>query len=81
MANLILWSMKKKLIELDESQLEGNSLFLKKIYCTQVTLLNEENKLIKFNTDLQCEFMSLSYTVFPISKTINKKIFVDVKSE
>jgi hypothetical protein len=66
---------KMKLIELKGESLSGLPLYLRKIYFIQLSSLEEEMKLIRYDHNIQSSRMRDAFSVRQISKTVNRKIF------
>jgi hypothetical protein len=66
---------KMKLIELKGESISGLPLYLRKIYFNELSSLNEEMKLIKYNHSIQSSKMRDAFPSRQISKTVNRKIF------
>lgn len=67
--------MERKQIILNAEELRYFPLFFRRIYYNEITKKEEEGKLLKYNSTLQCDEMCASFPSRQISKTINKKIF------
>lgn len=67
--------------DLSTDELENLPLFYRKIYYNTLTSKEEEGRLFRYNSDLQCEMMRSDYAVREISKTVNHKIFRVKKDE
>lgn len=62
-------------IILSNEKIKDMPLFFKTIYYNQVTDINEEMKLFKYNSSLQCSFMRYYYPNRVICKTLDLNIF------
>lgn len=67
--------------DLNTDELENLPLFYRKVYYNTLTSKEEEGRLFRYNSDLQCEMMRSDYPVREISKTVNHKIFRVKKDE
>ena len=68
---------KLKLIKFEGKKIKGLPLFFSKIYYNQVTDINDEMKLFKYNESLQCNFMRHYFPNLIICKTIDYNKFED----
>ncbi|MNR05028.1 hypothetical protein D3C85_1210320 [compost metagenome] len=66
---------------LSAEDLENLPLFYRRIYYNKLTSKEEEEKLFRYNADLQCEMMRSDFPIREISKTVNHKIFRLKKDE
>lgn len=66
---------KLKLLKIEDEKIEGLPLFFRKIYYNQVTDINDEMKLFKYNESLQCDFMRHFFSNRTICKTIDLNKF------
>ena len=62
-------------IKLTNPELEQLPLFFKTIYFNQVTSIEDENKLYKYDNVVQCEIMRSFDATRRICKTFDLKIF------
>lgn len=62
---------KLKLIKLEGKKIKGMPLFFSKIYYNQVTDINDEMKLFKYNQIFQCNFMRHYFPNRIICKTVD----------